>query len=107
MMPSGAMCRFVTLIDVLYEHRIRVFCSAEGEPMDLFVNIMTLQEARTQRSNMVHLLSPALSEPNFDNRHAFDCTQQAQSDLAESHPYHTSLPSWSWTTYLSNMAAIP
>ncbi len=49
------LCRFVTLIDVLYEHRIRVFCSADGEPMDLFVNIMTLQEARAQRTNMVRL----------------------------------------------------
>lgn len=61
------MCRFVTLIDVLYEHRIRVFCSAKGEPMDLFVNIMTLQEARTQRSNMVNMLFTALSEHNSDN----------------------------------------
>lgn len=51
------MCRFVTLIDVLYEHRIRVFCSADAEVMDLFVNIMTLQEARTQRPKMVTLLS--------------------------------------------------
>ncbi|KAL0053502.1 hypothetical protein WJX82_006636 [Trebouxia sp. C0006] len=52
--------RFVTLIDVLYEHRIRVFCSADGEPTDLFVNIMTLQEARTQRSNMSKAQEDAL-----------------------------------------------
>lgn len=46
-------CRFVTLIDVLYEKHIRLFCSAEAEPMDLFANIMTMQDARSQKSKMV------------------------------------------------------
>lgn len=44
--------RFVTLIDVLYEHRIRVFCSAAADPMQLFVHIMTQQDARAQRPGM-------------------------------------------------------
>lgn len=52
--------RFVTLIDVLYEHRIRVFCSAAGEPMDLFANIMTLQEARSVRSKLTKAQEEAL-----------------------------------------------
>lgn len=47
------LCRFVTLIDVLYEKHIRVFCSADGEPSDLFANIMTMQDARNQKSKMV------------------------------------------------------
>ena len=49
--------RFVTLVDVLYENRVRIFCSAAGEPQDLFSLVCTQQEARklkvrteTQRS---------------------------------------------------------
>ncbi|KAK9846666.1 hypothetical protein WJX84_005294 [Apatococcus fuscideae] len=42
--------RFLTLVDVLYEHRIRLFCSAEGGPFDLFSNIMTHQEAKDRES---------------------------------------------------------
>ena len=48
-----AFCRFVTLIDVLYEHRIRLFCSAEGDPYALFQNILTQQDANEQRANLV------------------------------------------------------
>ncbi|KAL3137749.1 hypothetical protein ABBQ38_005013 [Trebouxia sp. C0009 RCD-2024] len=44
--------RFVTLIDVLYERHIRLFCSADGEPSDLFANIMTMQDARKAKSKM-------------------------------------------------------
>lgn len=52
----------MTLIDVLYEKHIRVFCSADGEPSDLFANIMTMQEARSQKSNMVGLLAALYSK---------------------------------------------
>ena len=47
----------MTLIDVLYEKHIRVFCSADGEPSDLFANIMTMHDARNQKSKMVGLLA--------------------------------------------------
>ena len=48
-----ALCRFVTLIDVLYEHRIRLFCSAEGDPYVLFQNILTQQDANERRADLV------------------------------------------------------
>ncbi|EFN56104.1 hypothetical protein CHLNCDRAFT_22338, partial [Chlorella variabilis] len=38
--------RFVTLVDVLYEHRVRFLCSAEAMPFELFENVKTQQEAR-------------------------------------------------------------
>lgn len=49
--------RFVTLIDVLYEHRIRVFCSAAGDPQELFSKVVTQQEAKSKK---VRLSSPLL-----------------------------------------------
>lgn len=41
-----AAYRFVTLIDVLYEHRVRLLCSAEDVPLQLFENIMTGVDAK-------------------------------------------------------------
>ena len=41
-----AAYRFVTLIDVLYEHKVRLLCSAEGIPSQLFDNIKTIQEGK-------------------------------------------------------------
>ena len=41
-----AAYRFVTLIDVLYEHRVRLLCTAEALPLQLFENIKTNQEAK-------------------------------------------------------------
>lgn len=43
--------RFLTLVDVLYEHHIRLFCSAEALPFELFEHIMTriqLQDSPSQ-----------------------------------------------------------
>ena len=51
---SRHACRFVTLVDVLYENRIRLFCSAEDDPMQLFQHIVTVADAhRLNKSNMV------------------------------------------------------
>uniref|UniRef100_A0A1D1ZMP7 Lactation elevated protein 1 n=1 Tax=Auxenochlorella protothecoides TaxID=3075 RepID=A0A1D1ZMP7_AUXPR len=41
--------RFVTLIDVLYEHRTRLLCSAEATPSDLFANVVTVAAAAEAR----------------------------------------------------------
>lgn len=41
-----AAYRFVTLVDVLYEHRVRFLCSAQALPFELFENIQTNAEAR-------------------------------------------------------------
>ena len=38
--------RFLTLVDVLYEHNIRLFCSSEGLPFELFQHIMTRSQAK-------------------------------------------------------------
>ena len=50
---APASCRFVTLIDVMYEHRIRAFISAEAKAFDLFDNILTQTENRLREGNMV------------------------------------------------------
>ncbi|KDD71358.1 hypothetical protein H632_c5215p0, partial [Helicosporidium sp. ATCC 50920] len=42
--------RFVTLVDVLYEHRVRLVCSAEAAPDALFAAILTPRRARELRS---------------------------------------------------------
>ena len=38
--------RFLTLVDVLYEHRVRLVCSATVEPLDLFAHIHTQADYR-------------------------------------------------------------
>jgi predicted ATPase len=43
--------RFVTFIDIAYEHRIKVPMSAEAYPADLFKNVMTLHDSRQQDSS--------------------------------------------------------
>ncbi|KAI4335499.1 hypothetical protein L6164_014139 [Bauhinia variegata] len=42
---KSAAYRFVTLIDVIYENRARLLCTAEGSPQDLFEKIVTIAEA--------------------------------------------------------------
>ncbi|XP_020402948.1 uncharacterized protein [Zea mays] len=41
-----AAYRFVTLIDVMYENKARLLCTAEAGPVGLFENIVTVAEAR-------------------------------------------------------------
>ncbi|CAN0912237.1 5'-nucleotidase domain-containing protein DDB_G0275467 [Linum grandiflorum] len=38
--------RFVTLIDVMYENRARLLCTAEGTPFELFEKIVTIADAQ-------------------------------------------------------------
>lgn len=42
--------RFVTLVDVLYENRIRLFCSALALPRQLFANVYSQQDAKVRRT---------------------------------------------------------
>ena len=48
MRPQAYRC--VTLIDVLYEHRIRVFASSDAVPMDLFKNVISQADAQSKVS---------------------------------------------------------
>ncbi|KAG9133745.1 hypothetical protein Leryth_018439 [Lithospermum erythrorhizon] len=41
-----AAYRFVTLIDIMYEHRARMMCTAEATPYELFERIVTIAGAR-------------------------------------------------------------
>ncbi|KAE8690984.1 putative Clathrin assembly protein [Hibiscus syriacus] len=41
-----AAYRFVTLVDVMYENKARLLCTAEGSPLELFENIMTVSDAQ-------------------------------------------------------------
>ncbi|KAK9697476.1 hypothetical protein RND81_08G040100 [Saponaria officinalis] len=41
-----AAYRFVTLIDVMYENKARLLCTAEGSPYELFERIVTVSDAK-------------------------------------------------------------
>ncbi|XP_074282590.1 uncharacterized protein LOC141607119 isoform X2 [Silene latifolia] len=41
-----AAYRFVTLIDVMYENKARLLCTAEGSPFELFERIVTVSDAK-------------------------------------------------------------
>ncbi len=43
------LCRFLTLVDVMYEHNIRLFCSAAGSPFELFEHIVSHQGQQQQQ----------------------------------------------------------
>ncbi|XP_014510273.1 AFG1-like ATPase isoform X1 [Vigna radiata var. radiata] len=43
---KSAAHRFVTLVDVIYENKARLLCTAEGTPQDLFEKIVTISEAK-------------------------------------------------------------
>lgn len=47
----SAAYRFVTLVDILYEHRVRLLCSAESSPIELFRNVVTKLEVRERAAN--------------------------------------------------------
>lgn len=36
--------RFVTLVDVVYEERVRLICAAEAGPLQLFQQVMTQRD---------------------------------------------------------------
>lgn len=38
--------RFVTLVDVLYEHRVRLLVAADAMPFELFEDVLTQQDGR-------------------------------------------------------------
>ncbi|GMP68627.1 hypothetical protein CsSME_00028181 [Camellia sinensis var. sinensis] len=38
--------RFVTLVDVMYENKARLICTAEGTPVELFEKIVTISDAQ-------------------------------------------------------------
>uniref|UniRef100_A0A803MFH3 AFG1-like ATPase family protein n=1 Tax=Chenopodium quinoa TaxID=63459 RepID=A0A803MFH3_CHEQI len=42
-----AAYRFVTLIDVMYENKARLLCTAEGSPFELFERVVTISEAKS------------------------------------------------------------
>ncbi|KAK9932062.1 hypothetical protein M0R45_019313 [Rubus argutus] len=41
-----AAYRFVTLVDVMYENKCRLMCTAEGTPLELFDRIVTISDAQ-------------------------------------------------------------
>ncbi|KAJ4769498.1 Lactation elevated protein 1 [Rhynchospora pubera] len=41
-----AAYRFVTLVDVMYENKARLLCTAEASPIELFESIVTVSDAR-------------------------------------------------------------
>jgi len=43
---AAAAARFVALVDTAYDHRIRLFASARGQPADLFAKVLSQAEAR-------------------------------------------------------------
>ncbi|KAL9326044.1 hypothetical protein ACSQ67_006689 [Phaseolus vulgaris] len=44
---KAAAHRFVTLVDVIYENKARLLCTADGTPQDLFEKILTISEAKS------------------------------------------------------------
>jgi peroxisome-assembly ATPase len=48
--------RFVTFIDIAYEHRSKVPMSAEGYPTDLFKYVMTLHDSKQEGNLSEHVV---------------------------------------------------
>lgn len=47
---KSAAYRFVSLIDILYDNRIRVLCSAEGDPVELFGKVLSHADSINKRN---------------------------------------------------------
>ncbi|XP_057787797.1 uncharacterized protein LOC131005026 [Salvia miltiorrhiza] len=62
-----AAYRFVTLVDVMYENRARLVCSAEGTPTELFENVVTISDATSFSTSMRR----GVSEMCVDNELGF------------------------------------
>ena len=43
---AAAAARFVALVDTAYDHRVRLFTSARGQPADLFAKVLSQAEAK-------------------------------------------------------------
>ncbi|KAK7265339.1 hypothetical protein RJT34_32958 [Clitoria ternatea] len=43
---KSAAHRFVTLVDMIYENKVRLLCTADGSPHELFARILTVTEAK-------------------------------------------------------------
>ena len=49
---AAAAARFVALVDTAYDHRIRLFASARGQPADLFAKVVSQAEARAAGASL-------------------------------------------------------
>lgn len=49
---AAAAARFVALIDTAYDHRVRLFASARGQPADLFAKVLSQSEAKAAGTSL-------------------------------------------------------
>ncbi|KAF6261142.1 AFG1-like ATPase-domain-containing protein [Scenedesmus sp. NREL 46B-D3] len=80
----AAAYRFVTLIDVMYEHRVRMLISAEGTPFELFQWIVTQQEARKAGGTTAGHISMASSSSNSSSQRSRSLQQHGFSSSSSS-----------------------
>ncbi|GBG00285.1 hypothetical protein Rsub_12964 [Raphidocelis subcapitata] len=59
----SAAYRFVTLIDVLYEHRVKLMCSADAMPFELFERVYTHEGWLKQKDAAAHPAAAAAPAP--------------------------------------------
>ena len=45
-------------MDILYDHNIRLFCSAQGTPFQLFEHIVTRNQSRPSSPEVFNALTP-------------------------------------------------
>eukprot|EP00879_Flechtneria_rotunda_P012649 GHRR01013207.1.p1 GENE.GHRR01013207.1~~GHRR01013207.1.p1 ORF type:complete len:536 (+),score=192.87 GHRR01013207.1:1802-3409(+) len=63
--------RFITLVDILYEARVRLLISGDGTPFELFNKVLSQQEARSLDSRAHESSSGSGPEPVVDDHLAF------------------------------------